>query len=78
MERRVAEKIHKRLDFPEIILMDRYMVKNKAVTRQKREQVKILFILLRNFSAIKPDYFIDKREKIDCSLARPACLALVE
>jgi hypothetical protein len=62
MERRVAEKIHKRLDFPEIILMDRYMLKNKAVTRQKREQVKILFILLRNFSAIKPENFIEERE----------------
>lgn len=41
-ERMVAEKIHKRLDFPDTIFMDRYMHKNKDVTRTKREQVKIL------------------------------------
>ena len=41
-ERRIAEKIHKRLDFPDTIFMDRYMVKNKAVTRLKRDQVRLL------------------------------------
>lgn len=41
-ERRLAEKIHNRLDFPEMLYMDRYMVANKNVTRDKREQVKRL------------------------------------
>ena len=41
-ERRIAEKIHKRLDFPDNIFMDRYMVKNKTVTRLKRDQVRQL------------------------------------
>ena len=41
-ERRIAEKIHKRLDFPDTIFMDRYMVKNQAVTRLKRDQVRLL------------------------------------
>jgi hypothetical protein len=41
-ERRVAEKIHNRLEFPDSIFMDRYMTRNKNVTRQKREQVRAL------------------------------------
>jgi hypothetical protein len=40
MERRIAEKIHKRLDFPDVIFMDRYMLRNRDGTRQKREQVR--------------------------------------
>ncbi|GFT42840.1 ubiquitin carboxyl-terminal hydrolase 25 [Nephila pilipes] len=33
------EKIHNKLEFPEIMYMDRYMVQNKATTRSIREQV---------------------------------------
>lgn len=42
MERKTAEKIHNRLEFPERIFMDRYVADNKAVTRQKREEVRAL------------------------------------
>jgi len=42
MERRVAEKIHNRLEFPDTIYMDRYMTTNKLLTRTKREQVRAL------------------------------------
>ena len=42
MERKTAEKIHNRLDFPERIFMDRYVANNKVVTRQKREEVRAL------------------------------------
>ena len=42
MERKTAEKIHNRLEFPERILMDRYVADNKVVTRQKREEVRAL------------------------------------
>ena len=41
-EKKVAEKIHSRLDFPESIYMDRYMRSNKSVTRAKREEVRAL------------------------------------
>ena len=41
-ERKAAEKIHNRLDFPEVIYMDRYMKTNKTTTRQKREEVRAL------------------------------------
>ncbi|XP_063292549.1 ubiquitin carboxyl-terminal hydrolase 28 isoform X1 [Pelobates fuscus] len=33
------EKIHNRLEFPEIIFMDRYLHKNKSVMMKKREEV---------------------------------------
>lgn len=33
------EKIHHRLDFPELLYMDRYMEYNKNITRSKREEV---------------------------------------
>ena len=39
---KAAEKIHSRLDFPEVMYMDRYMKANKAVTRAKREEVRAL------------------------------------
>ena len=42
MEKKTAEKIHNRLDFPEQIFMDRYVVENKVVVRQKREEVRAL------------------------------------
>lgn len=42
MERKTAEKIHNRLEFPERIFMDRYVADNKVVTRQKREEVRAL------------------------------------
>eukprot|EP00058_Branchiostoma_floridae_P024809 XP_002610299.1 hypothetical protein BRAFLDRAFT_126861 [Branchiostoma floridae] len=35
-----AEKIHHKLEFPKFLYMDRYLVKNKEVTRQKREHMK--------------------------------------
>ena len=34
------EKIHHRLEFPEVLYLDRYLDGNKCVTRQKRRQVK--------------------------------------
>ncbi len=37
-----AMKIHNRLDFPQFLYMDRYMVENKEVTRQKRKEVQKL------------------------------------
>ncbi|XP_067910165.1 ubiquitin carboxyl-terminal hydrolase 28 isoform X2 [Heterodontus francisci] len=36
------EKIHKKLEFPHIIYMDRYLHKNKELTRSRREEVKRL------------------------------------
>ncbi|XP_050033552.1 ubiquitin carboxyl-terminal hydrolase 25-like isoform X3 [Dermacentor andersoni] len=36
------EKIHHRLDFPELLYMDRYMEYNKNITRSKREEVRRL------------------------------------
>ncbi|XP_069750937.1 ubiquitin carboxyl-terminal hydrolase 28 isoform X6 [Narcine bancroftii] len=36
------EKIHKKLEFPCIIYMDRYLHKNKELTRSRREEVKKL------------------------------------
>ncbi|GCC26244.1 hypothetical protein chiPu_0004659 [Chiloscyllium punctatum] len=36
------EKIHKRLEFPHIIYLDRYLHKNKELTRSRREEVKRL------------------------------------
>lgn len=42
VKRQVAEKIHNRFDFPEVLFMDRYMIDNKEVTRAKREEVKLL------------------------------------
>ncbi|GIY48602.1 hypothetical protein CDAR_499552 [Caerostris darwini] len=36
------EKIHNKLEFPEIMYMDRYMENNKATTREIREQVRKL------------------------------------
>ena len=42
MEKKTAEKIHNRLDFPERIFMDRYVADNKVVTRLKREEVRAL------------------------------------
>ncbi|GCB70246.1 hypothetical protein scyTo_0001231 [Scyliorhinus torazame] len=36
------EKIHKKLEFPHIIYMDRYLHKNKELTRNRREEVKRL------------------------------------
>ncbi|XP_048417947.1 ubiquitin carboxyl-terminal hydrolase 28 isoform X4 [Stegostoma tigrinum] len=36
------EKIHKKLEFPHIIYMDRYLYKNKELTRSRREEVKRL------------------------------------
>ncbi len=41
-ERKTAEKIHNRLEFPERIYMDRYVAENKSVTRKKREEVRSL------------------------------------
>ena len=41
-ERRHAEKIHNRFEFPEKLFMDRYVVANKAATRVKREEVRRL------------------------------------
>jgi ubiquitin carboxyl-terminal hydrolase 25/28 len=41
-ERRHAEKIHNRLDFPEVLYMDRYVADNRVVTRRKREEVRRL------------------------------------
>uniref|UniRef100_A0A0K2V7C5 Ubiquitin specific peptidase 25 [Ovis aries] n=1 Tax=Lepeophtheirus salmonis TaxID=72036 RepID=A0A0K2V7C5_LEPSM len=41
-ERKLAEKIHNKLEFPEKIYMDRYMASNKNITRHKREQTRIL------------------------------------
>ena len=42
MERKTAEKIHNRLEFPERLFMDRYVSLNKAVTKVKREEVRAL------------------------------------
>lgn len=42
MERKTAEKIHNRLEFPDRLYMDRYVAGNKVVVRQKREEVRIL------------------------------------
>lgn len=36
------EKIHKKLEFPGIVYMDRYLHKNKELTRSRREEVKML------------------------------------
>ncbi|XP_078055141.1 ubiquitin carboxyl-terminal hydrolase 28 isoform X3 [Mustelus asterias] len=36
------EKIHKKLEFPHIIYMDRYLHKNKELTRSRRDEVKRL------------------------------------
>lgn len=36
------EKIHHRLDFPELLYMDRYMEYNKNITQSKREEVRRL------------------------------------
>uniref|UniRef100_UPI00398F5E58 ubiquitin carboxyl-terminal hydrolase 28 isoform X2 n=1 Tax=Pristiophorus japonicus TaxID=55135 RepID=UPI00398F5E58 len=36
------EKIHKKLEFPHVIYMDRYLHKNKELTRSRREEVKRL------------------------------------
>ncbi|XP_078283102.1 ubiquitin carboxyl-terminal hydrolase 28 isoform X2 [Rhinoraja longicauda] len=36
------EKIHKKLEFPRIVYMDRYLHKNKELTRSRREEVKKL------------------------------------
>ncbi|XP_052060028.1 ubiquitin carboxyl-terminal hydrolase 25-like isoform X2 [Mytilus californianus] len=36
------EKIHNKIEFPQVIYMDRYMIGNKIETRQRREQVKKL------------------------------------
>jgi ubiquitin carboxyl-terminal hydrolase 25/28 len=41
-ERRLAEKVHNRLDFPDVLYMDRYLEVNKEVTRGKREEVRRL------------------------------------
>ena len=41
-ERKAAEKIHNRLDFSEKIYMDRYMHRNKIITRRKRDEVRRL------------------------------------
>ena len=41
-ERRHAEKIHNRFEFPEKLFMDRYVVDNKVATRVKREEVRRL------------------------------------
>eukprot|EP00096_Caligus_rogercresseyi_P008978 TRINITY_DN2961_c0_g1_i1.p1 TRINITY_DN2961_c0_g1~~TRINITY_DN2961_c0_g1_i1.p1 ORF type:complete len:978 (+),score=374.96 TRINITY_DN2961_c0_g1_i1:116-2935(+) len=41
-ERKLAEKIHNKLEFPQRIFMDRYMDVNKRITRHKREQTRIL------------------------------------
>ena len=41
-DKRIAEKIHNRLDFPDSLFLDRYMVQNKEITRDKRKQVKKL------------------------------------
>ncbi|KAI8478811.1 hypothetical protein Bbelb_434410 [Branchiostoma belcheri] len=35
-----AEKIHHKLEFPKFLYMDRYLVKNKELTRLKREEMK--------------------------------------
>ena len=43
-ERRHAEKIHNRFEFPEKLFMDRYVVANKDATRVKREEVRRLKI----------------------------------
>ena len=42
VDKRIAEKIHNRLDFPELLFMDRYMSENKEVTREKRREVMAL------------------------------------
>ncbi len=42
VDKRIAEKIHNRLDFPELVYMDRYMSENRQVTRQKRQLVQAL------------------------------------
>ena len=42
MERKTAEKIHNRLEFPERLFMDRYVSANKAITKVKREEVRAL------------------------------------
>ena len=39
-ERKTAEKIHNRLEFPEHIFMDRYVAANKHITRVKRDEVR--------------------------------------
>ncbi|KAM4651387.1 ubiquitin carboxyl-terminal hydrolase 28 isoform 1-T1 [Discoglossus pictus] len=36
------EKIHNKLEFPEIIYMDRYLYKNKPLIRKKREEIRKL------------------------------------
>ncbi|XP_069598372.1 ubiquitin carboxyl-terminal hydrolase 28 isoform X1 [Ranitomeya imitator] len=36
------EKIHNKLEFPEIIYMDRFLFKNKDLIRRKREEIKTL------------------------------------
>ena len=41
-EKKTAEKIHNRLEFPEQIFMDRYVAENKVIVRQKREEVRAL------------------------------------
>ena len=41
-ERRHAEKIHNRFEFPEKLFMDRYVAGNKVATRVKREEVRRL------------------------------------
>ncbi|XP_071095557.1 LOW QUALITY PROTEIN: ubiquitin carboxyl-terminal hydrolase 25-like [Haliotis cracherodii] len=36
------EKIHNKIEFPKVIYMDRYMERNKALTRQRREEARKL------------------------------------
>ncbi|ELU07267.1 hypothetical protein CAPTEDRAFT_220394 [Capitella teleta] len=51
------EKIHNKLEFSELIFMDRYLEKNKNITRQKREEVKRLREELQDYHR-KLDKFV--------------------
>ncbi|ESP02356.1 hypothetical protein LOTGIDRAFT_138555 [Lottia gigantea] len=51
------EKIHNKIQFPEVIYMDRYMERNQSITRQRREDGKKLKEQLRCLKA-KLDKFL--------------------
>lgn len=56
-QRQVAEKIHNRLEFPEVLYMDRYMSENKNTTRVKREEVGSSVQVLFSYNGLIWDSF---------------------
>jgi ubiquitin carboxyl-terminal hydrolase 25/28 len=52
------EKIHKQFDFPQQIYMDRYLERNRALTRQKRDEAKKLREALRDLQC-RLDRFVN-------------------